>query len=81
MVRYSSEERGVNMEKRPVPGFEGRYEIDTQGFVYNIKGHPIKPVHTLYGDAVDLCAYGQRELFFIQDILKEVFGIAPGKGC
>jgi hypothetical protein len=69
------------MEKRPVPGFEGRYEIDAQGSVYNIKGHPIKPVRTPYGDVVDLCAYGQRELLLINDILKEVFDIAPGKGC
>lgn len=77
MVWGCSEERGVTMKKkRPVPGFEGRYEIDVQGVVYNTKGHRIKPVDTPCGDAVDLCAYGQRELLLINDILKEVFSRA-----
>lgn len=61
------------MERKPVPGFEGKYEIDVSGAVYNMKGHPIKPISTPYGVAVDLCAYGQRELLLIADILKEVF--------
>lgn len=61
------------MERKPVPGFEGKYEIDISGAVYNMKGHLIKPTSTPYGTAVDLCAYGQRELLLIEDILKEVF--------
>ena len=61
------------MERKPVPGFEGSYEIDVNGAVYNMKGHPIKPTSTPYGAAVDLCAYGQRELLLVADILKEVF--------
>ena len=44
------------MERKPVPGFEGSYEIDANGAVCNMKGHPIKPTSTPYGAAVDLCA-------------------------
>lgn len=61
------------LKRKPVPRFEGRYEIDINGTVYNMKGHLIKPISTPYGAAVDLCAYGQRELLLIADILKEVF--------
>lgn len=69
------------MISKPVPGFESRYRILPDGTVFNVGGHRIKPIHTPKGDAVDLCAYGQRELLLINDILKEVFDIAPGKGC
>ena len=72
MVWHSFEERGVVLERKFVPGFEGRYEIDISGSVYNMKGHLIKPISTPYGAAVDLCAYGQREVLLIADILKEV---------
>lgn len=67
------------LERKPVPRFEGRYEIDINGTVYNMKGHPIKPISTPYGAAVDLCAYGQREVLLIADILKEVYFNAEHK--
>ncbi len=69
------------MERKPVPGFEGSYEIDANGAVYNMKGHPIKPTSTPYGAAVDLCAYGQRELLLTADILKEVFSNGKHSRC
>lgn len=68
------------MDRRPVPRFEGSYEVDPKGFVYNIKGHRIKPVLTSCGYAVDLCAYGQRELLLVKDIIKEVYGYGQSKG-
>lgn len=54
---------------RPIPGYEGLYWIDSVGNVINRSNHCMKPIKTDKGLMVELRKDGQREKFFINDLL------------
>ena len=53
----------------PIPGYEGLYWIDSAGNVINRSNHYMKPIKTDKGSMVELRKDGQREKFFINDLL------------
>ena len=54
---------------RPIPGYEGLYWIDSAGNVLNRVNHYMKPIHTSKGLMVELRKDGQREKWYINDLL------------
>lgn len=53
----------------PIPGYEGVYWIDSAGNVLNKANHYMKPIHTNKGLMVELRKDGQREKWYINDLL------------
>jgi len=53
----------------PIPGYEGLYWIDSAGNVLNRSEHYMKPMYTEKGPVVELRKNGQRERFFVKDLV------------
>lgn len=60
------------IEKRPIPGFEGKYWLTSVGQVYNREGHELKTLLSNDGTKqVELRKDGQRDLIPI-DVLMAI---------
>lgn len=58
----------------PIPLYDGKYLINSQGEVCNSKGHIIKPIKTSTGYYIELHMLGQRDRISIKDLLLAVGG-------
>lgn len=58
----------------PIPLYNGKYFINTQGKVCNSKGHIIKPIKTTTGYYIELHMLGQRDRIRLEDLLLTVKG-------
>lgn len=57
---------------RPIPGYDGAYQISPEGCVFNKRGWPLRSYETSRGPAVELHHQGQREKVLIEDLLKSL---------
>ena len=57
---------------RPIPGYDGAYQVSPEGQVFNKKGLLLRSYETSRGPAVELHHQGQREKVLIEDILKKL---------
>ena len=57
-------------DKKPIPGFEGKYWITLDGKVFNKDGHQLKPARTKNGvPHIELRKDGQRELIPVEVLI------------
>ena len=61
-------------QMEPIPGFEGVYWITKSGYVCNKYGNTLKETESVNGPQVELRKLGQRERFYISELIERTYG-------